>query len=101
MMPLLGHARSASSGAHGYFVLITTVLSSGVETEAIAALMNSQPPLVPLASSSENLTSADVMGWPLLNLTLSRSVRVHDSLSADCFQLVASPGLTVLPSLLL
>src|ERR1700712_3360962 len=100
MMPLLGQARSASSGAHGYLVLITTVAASGVVIFSMAELMNSQPPLVLLASSRENLTSADVIGVPSLNVTSVRSLNVQVSLSADWVQLVASQGSTEVPSVL-
>src|SRR5262245_19428868 len=100
MIPLLGQARSASSGAHGYLVLMTTVMSSGAVTVSIALLTNSQPPLVELASSSENLTSAEVIGVPSLNFTVGRSLNVQVSWSADWVQLSASQGSTVRPSLL-
>lgn len=52
-------------------------------TSLIAELMNSQPPLVLLDSSMENFTSAEVIGWPLWNLTSFLSFRVHDLLSGD------------------
>src|SRR3978361_1095616 len=99
MMPLLGQARSASSGAHGYLVLITRVLASGVVIFSMAELMNSQPPLVELASSSETLTSAEGIGVPSLKVTSVRSLKVQVSLSADWVQLVASHGSTEVPSL--
>lgn len=66
----------------------------------MAELMNSHPPLVELASSSENFTSAEVIGVPSLNFTSVRSLNVQVSLSADCVQLVASHGSTDVPSLL-
>ncbi len=62
--------------------------------------MNSQPPLVELALSRENLTSLLVIGEPLWNLTPLRSVKVQVSLSALWVHLVASHGSTERPSLL-
>src|SRR3954468_22712783 len=100
MIPLLGHARSASRGAQGYFVLITMVAGSGVVTVSMAELMNSHPPVVPLASSRENFTSAEVMGVPLLNLTPCLSLNVQVRWSSDWVQLSASHGSTLWPSVL-
>ena len=62
--------------------------------------MNSQPPLVELALSRENLTSLLVMGEPLWNLMPLRSVKVQVSLSALWVHFVASHGSTERPSLL-
>ena len=97
---MLGQARSASSGAHGYLVLITTVLASGVVMVSKAELMNSQPPLVVLASSRENFTSAEVIGVPSENLTPSFRWNVQVSLSSDCSHDSASQGSTLVPSAL-
>src|SRR6202000_2471117 len=98
MMPLFGQLRSASSGAHGYLVVTTTVSGSGAVTSLIAVLMNSQPPFVALDWSIENLTSAGVIGSPLWNFPPLRSLNVQVRLSADIWKLSASHGRTLWPS---
>ena len=97
-MPLLGQARSASSGAQAYLVSMTSVVGSGAVTCLIALLMNSQPPLVLLASSRVNLMSSEVIGEPSPNFTPSLILKVQVSLSCDCFQLSAIQGSTERPS---
>ena len=76
MIPLAKRAMSARNGDHGYFVWITTVSGSGVWMSLIATSMNPQPWSSTRASSIENLTSAEVMGWPFENLTPGRSLNV-------------------------
>ena len=79
---------------------MTTVAASGVVIVSIALFKKPQPsPFV--ARSSENLTSADVIGVPSLNLTSVRSLIVQVNLSAACEELFASHGETVLPSWLI
>src|SRR3569623_647601 len=97
-MPLLGQARSASSGAHAYLVSMTSVVGSGAVTCLIALLLNSQPPLGLLASSRLNLMSSDVIGEPSENFTPSLILKVQVSLSFDCSQLSAIHGSTSRPS---
>ena len=43
---------------------------------SIAASSYSQPPVTELASSIENLTSAEVIAWPFENCTPGRSLNV-------------------------
>ena len=81
-------------------VLITTVFASGVVMVSNAELMNSQPPLVVLASSRENFTSADVIGVPSENVTPCLRWKVQVSLSSDCSHDSASQGSTLVPSAL-
>ncbi len=95
---MLKLARSASSGAQGYFVVMTTVDGSGASMFLMATSRNSQPPSVLRALSSENLTSAEVIGEPLLNFTPCFSLNVQVSLSSDSVWLSASSGATSLPS---
>ena len=76
MMPLAKIDRSASSGAHGYLRWTTKVSGDGAEVDLMAVLMKPQPWLALVFWSMENLTSLDVIGWPLENFTPCRRVNV-------------------------
>ncbi len=83
MIPFPNKARSASRGAHGYLVWITTVEALGAVIWSIAASMNAHALSLDRALSSENLTSAAVNGAPLWNFTPGRRWNVHVSWSDE------------------
>src|ERR1035441_454783 len=76
--PLANRAISAWRGDQGVLVVTTTWNLLGVEMPLMSALMKVQG-LLALAATRiiENLTSADVISWPLLNNTPWRRLNVH------------------------
>ena len=83
--------RAARNGAEGWLSLNTTVASSGVSIDAIAAYSAAfgEADALSWIRSKVALTSFEVSTSPLWNITPLRSVKVQVRLSADTVQLSA------------
>ena len=75
----------------------TTVSGFGVVMLVMASSMKPQTDVLAIARSKENLTSAEVIGWPFENLTPWRRWNVQASLFAERLYPVASQGVKPWP----